>query len=60
MSMRGHLGDCAVETLVLMILALQELGIDNFSVVLFGSRVGDYHRERILNGERLCGMCECW
>lgn len=39
MSMGGHLQDCAVETLVLLILALQQAGIESWSLIACGQRV---------------------
>eukprot|EP00743_Colponemidia_sp_Colp-15_P013099 GILK01015097.1.p1 GENE.GILK01015097.1~~GILK01015097.1.p1 ORF type:complete len:1309 (+),score=173.68 GILK01015097.1:591-3929(+) len=39
LSMSGHLGDCAVETLVCFISALHRLGIETYSVLCFGTEV---------------------
>jgi hypothetical protein len=39
LSMHGHLEECAVETLLLLVTTLIELQIDTFSIVLFGERV---------------------
>ena len=38
-SMEGHSLDCALASVVMIISALQEIGIDNFSVVVFGETV---------------------
>ena len=38
-SMRGHLHQCLMETLVALVAALQELGVESLSIVAFGSRV---------------------
>lgn len=39
MSMNGHLADCAIETTVCLIAALNRCGIENYSIVLFGEEV---------------------
>jgi len=39
MSIHGHLATCVMESLVIMIAALQRCGIDNFSILTFGSDV---------------------
>lgn len=38
-SMQGHLADAAIETLVCMISALVQIGIENFAIVSFGQQV---------------------
>eukprot|EP01127_Copromyxa_protea_P008978 TRINITY_DN2080_c0_g1_i4.p1 TRINITY_DN2080_c0_g1~~TRINITY_DN2080_c0_g1_i4.p1 ORF type:complete len:7466 (-),score=1064.85 TRINITY_DN2080_c0_g1_i4:44-22441(-) len=39
LSMNGHLANCAIESLVLVISALQQIGIETFSIILFGETV---------------------
>lgn len=39
LSMNGHLANCAVESLVILISALQRVGIESFSIILFGEAV---------------------
>lgn len=46
MSMRGIVGDCAVECLVLLATALLDMQIDNFSLAAFGERVHVIKRSR--------------
>ena len=43
LSMSGHFGQCAVDTLVCLIASLRRIGIDNFSLVLFGENVRYVH-----------------
>ncbi|KAK9820719.1 hypothetical protein WJX74_002690 [Apatococcus lobatus] len=38
-SMQGHLADAAIETLVCLISALVQIGIENFAIVSFGQQV---------------------
>lgn len=39
LSMNGHLANCAVESLVILISALQRIGVESFSIILFGETV---------------------
>eukprot|EP01127_Copromyxa_protea_P012712 TRINITY_DN3334_c0_g4_i1.p1 TRINITY_DN3334_c0_g4~~TRINITY_DN3334_c0_g4_i1.p1 ORF type:complete len:2536 (-),score=396.53 TRINITY_DN3334_c0_g4_i1:97-7002(-) len=39
LSMNGHLANCALETLVMLISSLKCIGVDTFSLVLFGETV---------------------
>ncbi|CAF4340196.1 unnamed protein product, partial [Didymodactylos carnosus] len=38
-SMFGNMGECLFETLIIFIGALKKLGLDNYSIVLFGKKV---------------------
>ena len=38
-SMNGHMADCAVDVLISFISSLQKIGIENFSIILFGKNV---------------------
>jgi len=39
LSMNGHLADCAIESVIAFISALQSIGIETFSIILFGENV---------------------
>ena len=39
LSMNGHFAQCAVDTLVCLIASLRRIGVENFSLVLFGENV---------------------
>jgi uncharacterized protein YegL len=39
LSMDGHLLDCAMESLVILVEAMLEVGVEHFSVITFGDRV---------------------
>eukprot|EP00735_Rhodelphis_limneticus_P003155 TRINITY_DN1444_c0_g1::TRINITY_DN1444_c0_g1_i2::g.27153::m.27153 TRINITY_DN1444_c0_g1::TRINITY_DN1444_c0_g1_i2::g.27153 ORF type:complete len:882 (+),score=100.96,sp/Q6B9X6/VWKA_DICDI/34.33/1e-12,VWA_2/PF13519.1/1.5e+04,VWA_2/PF13519.1/1.5e-06,VWA_2/PF13519.1/1.7e+03,VWA_2/PF13519.1/1.7e-08,VWA_2/PF13519.1/1.1e-21,VWA/PF00092.23/1.1e-05,VWA/PF00092.23/0.14,VWA/PF00092.23/2.8e-16,VWA_3/PF13768.1/0.029,VWA_3/PF13768.1/0.11,VWA_3/PF13768.1/0.0011,vWA-TerF-like/PF10138.4/4.4,vWA-TerF-like/PF10138.4/ len=39
LSMNGHLASCAIESVACLIMALNRIGIENFSLVLFGDGV---------------------
>lgn len=39
LSMRGHLANCVVESLLIFIASMMKIGIENFSIVLFGDCV---------------------
>jgi hypothetical protein len=39
LSMKGHLADCAIESLVILITSLRSIGVETYSLLLFGERV---------------------
>ena len=38
-SMNGHMADCVIDVLICLISSLQKIGIENFSIILFGKNV---------------------